>query len=243
MPPLDCQSCQAEPDMKNSQQKLNILIVEDEAGLRDVLAKFLSQFGHIIHAVGDGVAMNTVLAEQPVDIIVLDINLPGENGIQIARRLRSCSSCGIVMVTGQGAIDEKLYGYDSGADLYLVKPINFHELHAAILSLARRLSPAQCSIWHFDAPHSVLTTPNGVKILLSAQRSIVISLLFSSPGKIVPRTVLFEALGHLDDEFANRRLETLISRMRSDVRKADPDANLPVRARHGFGYAFLGDIC
>ena len=222
--------------------KLQVLIVEDDTALRNALIKIFQHFGHDVRGAEDGAAMDSLLAERAADIIILDVNLPGEeDGVQIARRLRRSSSCGIIMLTGRGQIVDKLDGYQSGADLYFVKPVDPVELHAAIVSLGRRLAPAKQAAWQLDAKRSVLLTPRGIEVPLSAQKCAFLKLLFTTPGDTVPRSEIYAALGHADDEYARQRVETMITRLRSDVRSSDPESELPVRARHNLGYAFLAD--
>jgi len=227
--------------MSDVPSTLRILVVEDEAHLRNALIKIFHYFGHDARGVEDGSAMDAALAEQPADIIILDVNLPGEDGLRIAQRLRRTSACGIIMLTGRGQIDEKLDGYQSGADLYFVKPVDPVELHAAIVSLGRRLVPAELAAWQLDAKRSVLLTPRGIEVPLSAQKCTFLKLLFANPGDTVPRSEIYAVLGHADDEYARQRVETMITRLRSDVRSSDPESELPVRARHNLGYAFLAD--
>ncbi|MEI6306745.1 MAG: response regulator transcription factor, partial [Deltaproteobacteria bacterium] len=179
------------------------------------------------------------------DVLILDLNLPGEDGVDIAQRLRRTCSCGIIMTTARGQVKERVSGFQSGADLYFVKPIDPIELHAALISLGRRISPPlpiEKSAWHFEPQLSTMRTPRNISIQLTAQECIVMRLLFASPGETVLRSEIFSALGHPDDEYASKRLETLLSRFRSKVRVFDPESELPIRARHGMGYAFLADL-
>lgn len=227
--------------MTDSQLKLRVLIVEDDAALRNALIKIFQHFGQDVRGAEDGRAMDALQAEWRADIIILDVNLPGEDGLQIAQRLRRTSSCGIIMLTGRGQLVEKLDGYQSGADLYFVKPVDPVELHAAVVSLGRRLAPAEKAAWQLDAKRSVLLTPRGIEVPLSAQKCAFLKLLFARPGETVPRSEIYAELGHADDEYARQRVETMITRLRSDVRTSDPESELPVRARHNLGYALLAD--
>lgn len=96
-------------------------------------------------------------------------------------------------------------------------------------------------VWHFNALVSKLLTPQGIEVSLSAQEFILMRTLMEFPGEIVSRKNIFAALGQPDDQYADRRLETLISRLRSKVKAKDPDSELPVRSRHNLGYAFLAE--
>ena len=228
--------------LQHEEPKLRIIIVEDEQELQQLLVTVLSRFGHDVRGVGDGISLDRALADYPADIVVLDLNLPGEDGVDIAQRLRQKHQCGIIMTTSRSMVDERVKGFDSGADIYFVKPINPVELNAALLNLKRRLDPATVPAWYFDLKLSVMRTPNNATISLTSHECIVMKLLFAVPGNIVPRTEVFAALGHPDDEYSYKRLDVLLSRLRSKIRTIDPEAELPVRARRGMGYAFLGNL-
>lgn len=220
---------------------LRIVIVEDDVHLLQLLTKILAHLGHDVRGVVDGASMDAALAAGEADIVVLDLNLPGENGMSIAQRLRKTSDCGIIMTTGRGAVDDKVQGFNNGADIYLVKPVDPLELNAALVSLAKRLTTLRKPGWKLDAKRSILCTPNNIEVPLSAQKCILLNLLFDSPGEIIPRTTIYAAIGYPDDEYARQKLETMLTRLRNDVRGADPESELPVRARHNMGYAFLAD--
>jgi DNA-binding response OmpR family regulator len=123
-----------------------------------------------------------------------------------------------------------------------VYPVNLRELDAAVRSLARRMFGIQRTTWRFNARISKLYTPSGIEIPLTAQECIVIRKLLETPGENVARKDLFVALDQPDDQYANKRLEALVSRLRTKVRRAGSIQELPVRARHNLGYAFLGEV-
>ncbi|MEI6215607.1 MAG: response regulator transcription factor [Desulfuromonadales bacterium] len=227
--------------MSDSEQKLKILIVEDDELLRTALQKILAHFGHDVRGAGDSSDMDSALADYGADVVLLDINLPGEDGLFITQRLRQTSSCGIIMLTGRGQLHDKLEGYRSGADFYLVKPIDPEELLAAVTSLGRRVVPP-VAIWRFDTVRSVLISPRNISIQLTFQQAVIVEMLTSKTGEIVTRSELLDALGHPDDEYARQRLETQLSRLRARVRAADPESELPIRARQSSGYSFLAVV-
>lgn len=221
---------------------LRIIVVEDNHELRDILVAGLRHFGHRPLGVGDGRALDEALADSPADIVVLDLGLPGEDGIAIARRLRQDCSCGIVMVTARGRLDERVAGRETGADLYFVKPVDIRELNAALINLAQRLSNKPHPVWRFVAQTSTLLTPRGVPVLLTAQECILMQTLVETQGANVSRKAIFRALNQPDDIYADKRLEALVSRLRGKVKSADAASELPVRARHNLGYAFLAEV-
>lgn len=219
---------------------LAIVVVEDEPRLREPMVMALSHLGHRVRGVADGAALDAALRESPADVVVLDLGLPGEDGLAVARRLRRAWSGGIVMVTARSQVEERISGLDSGADLYFVKPVDFRELDAALRSLARRLPPVAAA-WSFNSRTAVLSTPAGVAVAATAREAILLELLFASMGDTVARETISSALGYPGNRYADLRLERMISRLRAKVKTVDPANPLPIRARHNLGYAFLAE--
>jgi len=222
-------------------KKLHIVIVEDELELRDNIIIILASKGFDVRGVSDGTALDEVLATQPVDIVILDLGLPGEDGLKIAERLRNNSKIGVIMLTARGMKQDRILGLDSGADNYFVKPVDIDELAAAINSLGRRIArPPVITSWHLNVEASCLHTPNGISIQLTAKECLLLQLMFKHLGENVSRTDVFQAIGEPpDDNYSNPRLEVLISRLRSKALRFDPASPLPLRARHNIGYIFL----
>ena len=120
--------------------QLNIIVVEDHDELRQSTVESLSSQGYAVRGAATGVALEALLEQAPADLLILDINLPHEDGLQISRRMRDARpDIGIIIVTARARADDKVAGYASGADLYLVKPISPGEFYAAINAVARRL--------------------------------------------------------------------------------------------------------
>lgn len=223
-----------------------MVLVEDNPEFRDILASGLRHCGHTVHEVVNAREMDAILQEHPVEILILDLGLPGEDGIDVARRVRReyRKDLGIVMVTARGKIEEKVKGLDTGADLYFVKPVDILELDAALRSLQRRIAPKRQrpGRWRFDELTSTLISPNNRPVRLTAQECILLHSLVRSPGRNVSRQELFQALHQPDDQYGDKRLEALVSRLRRKLKTIDPDVEVPIRARHNQGYAFLADI-
>ena len=222
-------------------QTLRIIVVEDSHELREILVAGLTYLGHHVQGVNDGTALDSAMADAPADVVILDLGLPGEDGIAIAKRLRHSCSCGIVMVTARGRLDDRVLGREVGADLYFVKPVDLRELNAGLLNLAQRLQKQAPPRWFFSAMTSTLITPRGVKIPLTAHECILLAKLLATPGTNISRSEIFRAFNQPDDIYADKRLEALVSRLRGKVRTSDAENELPVRARHNFGYAFLAE--
>lgn len=219
---------------------LRVVIVEDEPELLENLIVGLSAKGFQVSGAPDGAALDRLLVESPADVFVLDLGLPGEDGITIARRLHQASpNCGIILLTASNTAQNKVNGMESGADNYLVKPVDLCVLAATINSLARRLKKVITPGWDMNGAASSLKTPKGVSVSLTAQECILLNLLIDNAGRNISRSEILQELGQPDDVDFYPRLEVMISRLRSKVGKADPASPLPLKARHSMGYIFL----
>jgi DNA-binding response OmpR family regulator len=222
----------------NSEPSLSVILVEDEPELRENLLLGLSAHGFEMRGVSCGSELNEALELRPAHIVLLDLGLPGEDGLAIAARLEGNPLLGIIMLTARGMTKDRVLGLKSGADNYFVKPVNIAELAVAIRNLGRRLPRPG---WRFCAEESRLHTPNNVSVPLTAQECLLLEPLFARRGQAVPRVEIFASLGHPDDIYANARVVVLISRLRSKVLKADPAAPLPLRSCHSKSYQILAE--
>lgn len=221
---------------------IRVIIVEDEPELRDNLMIGLSSHGLDVIAAGNGVELDAALSRHSADIILLDLGLPGEDGLDIAKRLRTNEKLGVIMLTARGMTQDRIQGLHSGADSYFVKPVNIAELAAAIHNLGRRVTRRPSTAWRLNADASCLYTPHNTSITLTSQECLLLQVMFKHVGQTVPREEIFTAIGQPpQDTYSNARLEVLISRLRSKVLKTKPAMPLPLRARHNAGYIFLAD--
>ncbi len=218
---------------------MHVLVVEDDPKLCENLVIGLTYNGFEVAGVADGIELDAALAHKHFDVIVLDLGLPGEDGIEIAKRIRKRANTGLIMVTARGMTEDRIIGFESGADLYFVKPVDIKELAAAIRGLERRLVQPFQSEWRLDFSSSCLITPNGISIKLSANERSVLKLLLTNIGKDVSRAIILEILGLPDEISFYPRLDVLISRLRSKVAAADPSLSLPIQTRYSHGYTFL----
>jgi two-component system, OmpR family, response regulator len=216
----------------------SLILVEDEADLCGFLCLYLEASGFDVRGVGDAGALDRVWRERPADILILDVNLPGEDGFKIAARLRATSPVGIIMMTARDTADDRITGFDVGADIYLVKPLLAEELLAAVRRLLARLGgraePAPpARPWSFDAANWSLTAPNGVGVALTTAERRLVELLMAAPGRPVPLADLLGPYGNAD----RNRLDVLLSRLRRKV-ESKTGLRLPIRAVRGEGYVF-----
>lgn len=232
-----------------------IAVVEDETSLRADLVEYLSACGHDVVGCGDGIALDVALAKQPADILILDVNLPGEDGFSIAKRLREQSEVGIIMLTARGVNVDRVVGLEIGADVYLVKPIELRELEAQVRTLARRLkvqpsgqaacapaaAPAATTGWVYDQIAWALVSPAGAALKLTANERVFVNLLVERPGEPVSRAHIFRALGKREWDMGDRSVDSMVRRLRAKGEETLGHP-LPIEAVHGTGYAFAAPV-
>ena len=228
-----------ENSMDMIESKPQVIIVEDEPVLRDNLIIGLTAHGFQVRGVADGASLDIAMSDQPADVVVLDLGLPVEDGIDIANRLKGRTDLGLIMVTARSSADDRILGLESGADGYFVKPVNINELAVTIRNLEQRLVKRPDTAWQLNTESSTLCTPSGISVFLTDQECRVMRLLLNKSGANVTYQEIFLVLGQPDDIYAKARLEVLVSRLRSKVMKADCSETLPIKARHSIGYIFL----
>lgn len=230
---------------------IRVLLVEDDNDLSETLARFLTRMG-IDVTTADSIESLNLQEPVNVDIILLDVNLPGESGMIAASRFRQQSNVGIIMLTARSAVEDRIMALSIGADSYMVKPVDPRELEAAIRSLHRRLNApplvaAQTvdidpNIWVFDVSKWSLCPPNAQPMVLSAMEYHFISLLVQNAGEAVSRERILSSLGKYSGEAEARSMDTLLSRLRRKVEIASPETPLPIRSVRGIGYVFAESV-
>lgn len=216
---------------------LNIILVEDHNALRMVTASVLQQDGHEVMALTCAEDLEDLAGARSADLFIIDINLPGEDGLSLARRLRSVHpQVGIILLTGRGQTQDMLDGYDSGADLYLVKPVDPQVLLSAITSLARRLKAATPARTDMAVDTLSLVLRNEKKeIPLTALEVRLLTGLARAPGQRLAQFQLAELLGQEEDAYNKRVLEVRIARLRKKLIDAGAPADC-IKALRNEGY-------
>lgn len=212
---------------------LNIALVEDHAVLRRTTANVLKQEGHHVYALECAEDIEEVVGGEPIDLFILDLNLPGEDGISLARRLRaSHPTVGIIMVTARNAPDDMATGFATGADIYLVKPVELKALLAAVNSLARRLNPPPLSPADLvlDTHKLILYGPNG-QVHLTPAEQVLLASLSRAPSQRLDMFHISETLGNSEEKFNKASLEVRIVRLRKKLVEvgADPGCLKSIR--------------
>ncbi|AOZ10508.1 response regulator transcription factor [Cupriavidus malaysiensis] len=214
----------------------SILLLEDEAELREEIAAFLQKRGWTVLQAGS-LAESAPLIEQ-ADIAVIDVMLPDGTGFEaVARLRRQRPGCGIVMLTARGETQDKVRGFEDGADHYLVKPIKLLEFDAALRALSRRVAAS----WQLDRQASELIAPEGSRMMVSVNEGSLLELLARHPGQPASRREIVENFGQEWLHYDERRLETLVSRLRQRWRSLTR-SELPLRTAHRVGYIFAAPL-
>ena len=225
----------------------HLLIVDDDAEIRALILRYFGGHGFHVSAASDGVAMRMTIAERAVDVVLLDLGLSGEDGLELMRYLRAHWTGAIVIVTGRGEPVDKVVGLELGADDYITKPFDLRELLARVRSVLRRISPAQprgsaanaveFAGFRFDAQMRSLQGQDGDHIQLTTGEYELLVAFLSAPGRVLSRDQLVSELhGHEAGPF-DRSIDVQVGRLR---RKIERDAANPelIKSVRGAGYVF-----
>lgn len=226
---------------------VSILIVDDDAQIRQLLREYLAGFGMSVVSVADGIAMNEALSTGNYDLIILDLMLPGEDGLSLCRNLRIKSNIPILMLTARGEAMDRVVGLEIGADDYIVKPFEPRELVARINTILRRSrgdreianEPKQAAFmgWRLNYLLRHLVSPDELVIPLSNAEFRLLTVLIENPNRVLSRDFLLdEARGRNMDMF-DRSIDILISRVRQKLND-DPRTPSLIKTVRGEGYIF-----
>jgi DNA-binding response OmpR family regulator len=221
---------------------LNIIVVEDHDALREVTVEALHAMGHTVVGIDCAEKLDDEYAALIPDLLVIDLNLPGEDGISLARRIRAAQpDAGIIMVTARAKIGDKLTGYESGADLYLTKPTSPEELGAAVQALARRIKgSALHSAYRLHLSAQILHGPQG-EAPLSPQETAMLAAFARAPAGRLESWQLIELSGKTEAKFTKGALEVQIVRLRKKLSYAGLDKQA-LKSIRGWGYQLCARV-
>jgi DNA-binding response OmpR family regulator len=228
--------------MNPLQPALRIAIVEDDEILREELSYFLRGHGHIVTELVTGKSLDDLMFKTPLDLLILDLNLPGENGFDIALRVKSLlPNIRILMLTARTALSDRIQSYNSGADIYLPKPTSPLEILAAVNSLGRRLATSTgVKEWTLHMTRSMLTSSeNNNRISLSSIELALLIALTHAPGSTADTESLCATLTAKNNKqiLTKRALENLVSRLRKKITDTMNDEHTPtIRSVRNVGY-------
>jgi len=224
-----------------------ILIVDDDEDIRKLVEEYLRKNGFDAHAVADGPAMREALAAKPASLVVLDLMLPGEDGLSLCRELRARSQVPVLMLTAKGDPVDRIIGLEMGADDYLAKPFDPRELVARIRSILRRAKalPADTEInvpesfsfsgWRLDTRERNLRAPDGVVVPLSGAEYRLLLIFLQNANAVVSRDQLSNfTFGH-DADPLDRTIDMQVSRLRERLRDQAREPAI-IKTVRGKGY-------
>jgi two-component system phosphate regulon response regulator OmpR len=228
-----------------------ILIVEDDASVREMLAEYLGTHGYDVEQAADGIAMRAAIEHRLPDVVLLDLNLRGEDGLLLARYLRERFAVGIIVVTAAAALADRVAGLEIGADDYVAKPFDLRELRARVKSVLRRVRTAvpagrdpqaaprvrvgNCSL---DVASHRLYAGDGSEVPLTGMEFDLLKALLERPNQVLSRDQLLNVTRNREWEPFDRSIDIRIARLR---RKIETDLERPqsIRTVRGAGYMFV----
>jgi two-component system OmpR family response regulator len=234
-----------------------VLIVDDDGQIRQLLAGFLKDNGLDVALARDGVEMRAALSSQAIDLVVLDLMLPGTGGLDLCRELRRSSSVPVIMLTAKGDDTDRIVGLEVGADDYLAKPFNPRELLARINAVLRRSrgdgEPSAVSRsgyrfdgWRVDLARRELINPEGVLVELSGAEFDLLIAFMESPNRVLSRDWLLETARNRTADVFDRSVDVLVSRLRRKIEQGGDSAqeHRPevIKTVRGAGYLFMPKV-
>jgi DNA-binding response OmpR family regulator len=232
----------------------HVLALDDDPAVRALIAEYLGDNDLRTTTVANGTEFAAVLAREPIDLVVLDLKLPGEDGMQIARKLRERSQIPILMLTGRTEEADRVMGLELGADDYLTKPFSPRELLARIRALLRRarghatvaetiskVRAFRFGGWELNVGLRKLKSENGQLIDLSNGEFSLLAAFLAAPQRVLSRDQLLELSRLHNAEIYDRSIDVQVLRLRRRI-EPDPARPLYIRTVRGVGYSFQADV-
>jgi two-component system, OmpR family, phosphate regulon response regulator OmpR len=236
--------------------KHHIAVVDDEPDLRSSVAEYLQLQGYMVSQAGGGPQLRAMLASEPIDLVLLDLRMPGEDGLTVLRGVREHFGVPVIMVTALGDPIDRIVGLEVGADDYVVKPFEFRELLARIRTVLRRAAvpPAPTAADAAEQPAERtriggctlnlsarrLFGPDGEDVPLTAMEFDLLRVLVSHPNRVLSRDQLLDLAHHDSWDPFDRSIDIRVARLRKKVER-DPAKPEAIRTVRGTGYMFVPD--
>ncbi|ROQ30429.1 two-component system response regulator ArcA [Gallaecimonas pentaromativorans] len=234
-------------------QTPHILIVEDETVTRTTLKSLFEAEGYAVVEASDGAEMHDVLANHPIDLVIMDINLPGKNGLLLAREIREKKDMGLIFLTGRDNEVDKILGLEIGADDYITKPFNPRELTIRARNLLGRtlasgkpeehseIERYKFNNWSLEVNSRSLVSPKGESFKLPRSEFRALQFFIENPGKILTRAELLKQMTGRELKPHDRTVDVTIRRIRKHFESV-PETPEIIATIHGEGYRFCGEI-
>jgi len=232
---------------------VHVLAVDDDSSVRQMIADYLGDNDIRVTALADGRGIAEALARDTIDLIVLDLKLPGEDGMQIARTLRADSNIPIIMLTGRKDEADRVMALELGADDYLTKPFSPRELLARIRALLRRARDHETIAdglaktrayrfagWELNVRLRKLTSPEGEKVPITNSEFNLLVAFLAAPRRVLSREQLLDLSRLHNDEVYDRAIDVQVGRLRRKIERGGADEL--IRTERGAGYVFTADV-
>jgi DNA-binding response OmpR family regulator len=230
-------------------ESADVVIVDDEAELRAMVAEYLSRHRFVVRGAASGAELDILLAARPADLLILDVNIPGEDGLAIARRIRAVAQTPILMLTAASETVDRIIGLELGADDYVTKPFDLRELRARIRSILRRSGPAVAPVGEsrrfirfgrarLDMEASRLLNDDNSEQPLTAMEFDLLRAFAQNPDRILSRDQLLDLAHNRNWEAFDRSIDVRIARIRRKV-ELDPTKPQVIKTIHGLGYMYV----
>ena len=236
----------------------HILIIDDEARIRTMLRRYLGGEGFAISEAADGSAARAILAREPIGLVLLDLMLPGEDGLSLARHIREHSKIPVIMLTGKADVIDRVAGLEAGADDYVAKPFHLREVLARIRTVLRRAQPTTAPGasaaeepkpgeilvfpgWRLDLSRRDLSRSSGEAVPLTSSEFDLLSAFARHPNRVLSRDQLMEMVKGREWAAFDRAIDTQIVRLRRKI-EAEPSAPTLIKTVRGAGYIFATPV-
>jgi two-component system torCAD operon response regulator TorR len=232
-----------------TQSAAHIVVIEDDAVTRTALAGYLESFGYRVTVCAGAEAADRVLAQENPDLLIVDINLAGKDGLEITREQRARSEVGIILLSGRTDDVDRIVGLELGADDYVCKPFNRRELLARVKNLLRRTAAMRqltrrvlhFAGYSFDTAARHVTGPQGDTIHLTRAEYELLRTFVLNPGIVLPRDRLLASITHRHDVTTTRTVDVMVKRLRAKFGD-DPKVPRIFGTSHGEGYVFTAPL-
>ena len=240
---------------------LHVLVVDDEPRIRTMLRRYLVEEGFKVSDAADGADMRAVLAREVINLVLLDLMMPGEDGLSLARHIRQCSEIPIIMLTGKGDLIDRVAGLETGADDYITKPFELREVLARIRTVMRRAAPRTAPAatvpgpaagenesgslafegWLLDLRRRELRRQTGELMPLTAGEFELLYVFACHPNRVLNRDQLIDLVKGRDWAAYDRGVDTQVMRLRKKV-ETDPRNPRLIKTVRGAGYVFAAAV-
>ena len=237
----------------------HVLVVDDEPRIRTMLRRYLTDEGFRVSEAGEGAAMREALQREPIHLVLLDLMIPGEDGLSLARYIREHTKIPVIILTGKGDLIDRVVGLEAGADDYITKPFELREVLARIRTVLRRADPratAPASTtptdagsgdvlvfdgWKFDVLKRQLQRPTGENVVLTAGEFELLRVFITNPNRVLSRDQLMDQVKGREWAAYDRAIDTQVGRLRKKI-EADPNNPVFIKTVRGGGYVFASAV-